>query len=84
MLWLSALVVRTSSRVISLASLLSYPEERWFLPCVGVVWPPLGFSLGSVTPRKRYVLVCVLLLPLFYVCSKFIWQKRVLSTRSPK
>lgn len=73
-----------SSRVTSLAFLLSYPEERWLLPCVGVVWPPLGFSSGSVTPRKRHVLICVLLLPLFYVCSKFIWRKRVLLTRSPK
>lgn len=84
MLWLSALVVRTSSRVTSLAFLLSYPEERWHLPCVGVVWPPLGFSWDSVTLWKRHVLVCVLLLPLFYVCSKFIWRKRVLSPRYPK
>lgn len=53
MLWFSALVVRTSSRVTSLAFVLSYSEERWLLPWVGVVWPPLGFSLGSVTLWKR-------------------------------
>lgn len=53
MLWLSALVVRTSSRVTSLAFLLSYPEERWVLSCVGVVWPPLGIFFGFCHPVEK-------------------------------
>lgn len=45
---------------------------------------PSGVLFGFCHPVEKTVLVCVLLLSLFYVCSKFIWRKRVLFTRFPK
>lgn len=82
MLRFSVFIMRTSSRVTFPSLCLFFFQKKGdFSLWAAVMWAPLGFPSGSVSPQKRHSLLCPLPLPLSHTFGSKHIQRMMPFTR---